>query len=246
MAKEVKKIEKEGKEIKKVEPKKKAPEKKEKKKKGKNGGLPLGGAPLLPPDPLSDDRVVIINTSISEATCGGYIRELTKLLHKDPDKMVTIYLDCPGGSVSVGLAIISLMKMIQAHGAIVRTVCLGMAASMGAHILAAGTKGYRYVSDTAFGVMIHQISGGYWGKVTDITPTYEQINASNKKLARMLSEHTGQPYDKVFADLEKDKWFTAQESKDYGLVDHVLDMSNPFEAHIESEDDSEKSSSKKK
>ena len=240
MAKEVKE-----KETKKAEPKKKAPAKKEKKKKGES--LPLGGAPLLPPDPLSDDRVVIINTSISEATCGGYLRELTKLLHKDPDKMVTIYLDCPGGSVSVGLAIISLMKMLQAHGAIVRTVCLGMAASMGAHILAAGTKGYRYVSDTAFGVMIHQVSGGAFGKLsTDLAPTYEQINASNQKLARMLSEYTGQPYDKVMADLEKDNWFTAQEAKDYGLVDHVLDMSNPFEAHVETEDDSEKSSSKKK
>jgi ATP-dependent Clp protease, protease subunit len=234
-----------AKEIKKEEPKKKkAPAKKEKKE--KKDVLPLGGAPLLPPDPLSDDRVVIINTKISEATCGGYIRELTKFLHKDPDKMVTIYLDCPGGSVSVGLAIISLIKMLQAHGAIVRTVCLGMAASMGAHILAAGTKGYRYVSDTTFGVMIHQVSGGYWGKVTDITPTYEQILANNKQLARMLAEHTGQPYDKVFADLEKDKWFTASESKDYGLVDHVIDMSNPFEAHIESEDDDKKSSSKKK
>ena len=233
-----------AKEIKKEEPKKKAPAKKEKKK-GKDGVLPLGGAPLLPPDPLSDDRVVIINTNISEASCGGYIRELTKFLHKDPDKMVTIYLDCPGGLVSVGLAIISLMKMLQAHGAVVRTVCLGMAASMGAHILAAGSKGYRYVSDTTFGVMIHQVSGGYWGKVTDITPTYEQILANNKQLARMLSEHTGQPYDKVFADLEKDKWFTAQEAKDYGLVDHIIDMSTPFEAHIESEDD-KKSSSKKK
>ena len=245
MAKEVKKVEKE-KEIKKVEPKKKVLVKKEKKK-GKKDVLPLGSAPLLPPDPLSDDRVVIINTSISESNCGGYIRELTKFLHKDPDKMVTIYLDCPGGSVSVGLAIISLIKMIQAHGGIVRTVCLGMSASMGAHILAAGTKGYRYVSDTTFGVMIHQVSGGIFGKLsTELTPTYEQINATNQKLARMLSEHTGQPYDKVMADLEKDNWFTAQEAKDYGLVDHVLDMSNPFEAHIETEDDSEKSSSKKK
>lgn len=243
MAKEIKKVEKE-KDIKKTEPKKKAPAKKERKK---NGELPLGGAPLLPPDPLADDRVVIINTSISEANCGGYIRELTKLLHKDPDKMVTIYLDCPGGAVSVGLAIISLMKMLQAHGAIVRTVCLGMAASMGANILAAGTKGYRYVSDTTFGVMIHQVSGGIFGKLsTELNPTYEHINATNRKLARMLSEHTGQPFDKVMADLEKDNWFTAQEAKDYGLVDHVLDMSNPFEAHIETEDDSEKSSSKKK
>jgi ATP-dependent Clp protease, protease subunit len=239
MAKEVKKIEKE-KEIKKVEPKKKAPAKKEKKK-GKDGVLPLGGTPLLPPDPLSDDRVVIINTSISEATCGGYIRELTKFLHKDPDKMVTIYLDCPGGSVSVGLAIISLIKMIQAHGAVVRTVCLGVAASMGAHILAAGTKGYRYVSESAYEIMIHQISGGMFGMVsTDLTPTYEHCVRINERLARMLSEHTGQPYDKVFADIEKDKWLTVQEAKDYGLVDHVIGMSTPFEAHIESKDDDKK------
>lgn len=243
MAKKMKKIEKE-KEIKKAEPKKKAPAKKEKKK---GAPLPLGGAPLLPPDPLSEDRVVIINSNISEATCSGYIRELTKFLHKDPDKMVTIYLDCPGGHVSVGLAIISLIKMLQAHGAIVRTVCLGMAASMGAHILAAGTKGYRYVSDASFGVLIHQVSGGFWGKVsTEVTPTYEQLLRTNEQLARMISEHTGQPYDKVFADLEKDTWFTAQQAKDYGLVDHVIDMSAPFEAHIESEDDDKKSSSKKK
>ena len=245
MTKEVKKVEKD-KEIKKVEPKKKAPAKKEKKK-GKNDVLPLGGAPLLPPDPLSDDRVVIINTSISEASCGGYIRELTKFLHKDPDKMVTIYLDCPGGAVTVGLMIISLIKMLQAHGAIVRTVCLGMAASMGAHILAAGTKGYRYIAETAYEVMIHQISGGMFGKVsTELTPTYEHCVRINEKLARMLAEHVGQPYDKVCTDLEKDTWFTVQGAKDYGLVDHIIDMSNPFEAHIETEDDDKKSSSKKK
>ncbi len=245
MAKETKIAREKEKEVKKAEPKKKDPVKKEKKKKEVAAPLPLGG-PLLPPDPLSEDRVVIINTGIHETSCGGYIRELTKFLHQDPEKMVTIYLDCPGGAVSVGLTIISLIKMIQAHGAIVRTVCVGMAASMGAHILAAGTKGYRYVTDTSFGVMIHQVSGGMFGKISDITPTYEQTIKINEKLARMLSEYTGQTYDKVFGDIQKDTWFTAQEAKDYGLIDHVISMSAPFEAHIKTEDDDKKLSSKKK
>lgn len=199
------------------------------------------------PNIFEENRVIILNRPITDGAFGGIAvgggdphQDLLRLFNQDPKKPITIYIDCPGGVVSTGLSVISVMKMIQAHGTIIRTVCTGMAASMGSHILAAGTKGYRYCHDSSYGVMIHQVSGGMYGKMSDLKVTYEHISTIDDKLARMLSEYTGQPFDKVLADLHTDYWMTPHEALEYGIVDSIITNSTVFETVLDKKENEKK------
>ena len=168
---------------------------------------------------FSEKRVVFITEVLNEETGSKYINQLAYLLYLNPNEPVTIYINSPGGLVDVGMSIISLMYLFNAT---VRTVCIGKACSMAAMILAAGTPGYRYVKETTSGIMIHQISGGIWGKMDDVTATFKHMDWLNNKLASMLSKYTKQPLDKIKSDFKEDYWMDPEEAKAYGIVDHIL------------------------
>ena len=137
---------------------------------------------------------------------------------EDPEKDIHLYINSPGGAITAGMAIYDTMQYIKCD---VSTVCIGMAASMGAFLLAGGAKGKRYALPNAE-VMIHQPLGGAQGQATDIEITANHILAIKKRLNTLLAENTGQPYDVIAADTERDNWKTAQEAKEYGLIDAVI------------------------
>ena len=138
---------------------------------------------------------------------------------EDPNKDIMLYINSPGGSVTAGMAIYDTMKYIKCD---VATICIGMAASMGAFLLAGGQKGKRFALPNAE-IMIHQPSGGAQGQATEIQIVAEQILKTKKKLNEMLAENTGQSYDKVALDTERDNWMTAKEAMEYGIVDKVIE-----------------------
>ena len=141
------------------------------------------------------------------------------LVSEDPGKDISLYINSPGGSVTAGMAIYDTMRYIKCD---VSTICIGMAASMGAFLLAGGTKGKRIALPNAE-IMIHQPSGGAQGQATEIQIVAEQILKTKEKLNRMLAENTGRSYDEVCRDTERDNWLTAQEALDYGIIDKILD-----------------------
>ena len=174
---------------------------------------------LSPAEIFAEERCVFITRAIDQDTSDQIVTQLVYLYNIDCYKPITVYINCPGGSVPHGLAIISMMK--QFRGA-VRTVCLGMACSMASVILAAGTKGWRFISEDADFVMMHQVRGGMWGKTTDVTIAHDMIIRTNEKLARMLSKYTGQSFEKIMADWKDDLWLDPAQAKDYGFVDDVI------------------------
>ena len=203
-----------SKEIKKAEPKKKAPAKK------KNvSGLTDTPKIISPAEIFAEERCVFITKAIDQDTSDQILTQLAYLYNIDCYKPITVYINCPGGSVPHGLAIISMMKQFRSA---VRTVCLGMACSMASIILAAGTKGWRFISEDADFVMMHQVRGGMWGKTTDVTIAHDMIVRTNEKLARMLSKYTGQTFEKIMSDWRDDFWLDPQQAKDYGFVDDVI------------------------
>ena len=137
---------------------------------------------------------------------------------QDPDKDINFYINSPGGSVSAGLAIYDTMKYIKCD---VSTICMGMAASMGAFLLSAGTKGKRYSLPNAE-VMIHQPSGGAQGQASDILINAKHIERTRENLNKMLAEATGKPLEQIAVDTDRDYWMTAEEAKEYGIVDKVI------------------------
>jgi ATP-dependent Clp protease, protease subunit len=167
---------------------------------------------------LLKERVVFLVGPVNDQTANLVVAQLLFLESENPDKDISFYINSPGGSVSAGMAIFDTMNFIKPD---VSTLCTGMAASMGAFLLAAGAKGKRFSLPNSR-VMIHQPLGGAQGQATDIEIQAREILRLKKDLNRILSERTGQPVDKVERDTERDYYMTADEAKDYGLVDQVI------------------------
>ena len=167
---------------------------------------------------LLKDRIVFLGEEVNDVTASLVVAQLLFLESEDPGKDIQLYINSPGGSVTAGMAIYDTMHFVKCD---VCTMCLGMAASMGAFLLAGGTKGKRSALPNAE-IMIHQPSGGARGQATEIQIVAEKILQTKEKLNRILAANTGQPYEVVCRDTERDHYLTAEEACDYGLVDKVL------------------------
>lgn len=168
---------------------------------------------------LLKERIIFLGEEVTEAAASVIVAQLLFLEADDPEKDIHIYINSPGGSVTAGMAIYDTMKFIKCD---VSTICIGMAASMGAFLLAGGTKGKRFALPNAE-VMIHQPLGGAQGQATEIEIAAKHILHTKEKLNRILAENTGNEFDVVAADTERDNWKTAEEAKEYGLIDRVID-----------------------
>ena len=170
---------------------------------------------------LLEDRIIFLADQVTDATASLVVAQLLYLEAKDPDKDIQLYIDSPGGSITAGMAIYDTMQYINCD---VSTICIGMAASMGAFLLAAGEKGKRFALPNSE-VMIHQpliAGGGLSGQTTDIKIYTDHLVNTKKKMNEILAERTGQTYEKLCEDTERDNFMTAQEAKDYGLIDEVI------------------------
>ncbi len=166
---------------------------------------------------LLKDRIVFLGGEITDDTANLVVAQLLFLEMEDPDSDISLYINSPGGSVTAGMAIYDTMRYIRPQ---VRTVCVGMAASMGAFLLMAGEKGKRLALPNAE-VMIHQPLGGAQGQATDVAIRAEWLMKTKEKMTRMMAEMTGQPLDKVKADVERDYFMSAQEALDYHIIDEI-------------------------
>ena len=167
---------------------------------------------------LLKDRIIFIGEEIDDHLASLVVAQLLFLEAEDPEKDINIYINSPGGSVSAGLAIYDTMQYIKPQ---VSTICVGLAASMGAFLLAAGEKGKRYALPNAE-VMIHQPLGGASGQATDVKIWSEWLSRTKEKLNRILSENTGRPYEQVEKDTDRDNFMYAEEALAYGLIDKIL------------------------
>ena len=167
---------------------------------------------------LLNDRIIVLSEDVNPNSASVIIAQLLYLEGQDPEKDISFYINSPGGSITDGMAIHDTMKYIKCD---VSTICVGMAASMGAFLLAAGAKGKRYALPNAE-IMIHQPSGGAQGQATDIQIQAERILQTKKSLNTILAERTGQPYEVICKDTERDNFMTAEEAQAYGLVDKVI------------------------
>jgi ATP-dependent Clp protease, protease subunit len=167
---------------------------------------------------LLKERIIFLGEEVNETTASLVVAQLLYLESEDPNKDIHLYINSPGGMVTAGLAIYDTMNYVKCD---VSTTCIGLAASMGAFLLSAGAKGKRYALPNAE-IMIHQPSGGAKGQATDIQIVAENILKTKERLNRILSENTGQPYEKVCADTERDNYMDAQEAMAYGLIDSVV------------------------
>ena len=168
---------------------------------------------------LLKDRIIILGEEVNDVTASLVVSQMLFLEAEDPDKDINLYVMSPGGSVTAGMAIYDTMQFIKCD---VSTICMGMAASMGAFLLAGGTKGKRLALPNAE-IMIHQPSGGAQGQATEIEIVADQIFKTKEKLNRILAENTEQTYEKIKADTERDNYMTAQEALEYGIIDVVVD-----------------------
>ena len=168
---------------------------------------------------LLKERIIFLGEEVNDVTAGLVVSQLLFLESEDPDKDINLYINSPGGSVTAGMAIYDTMQYEKCD---VSTMCMGMAASMGAFLLSGGTKGKRLALPNAE-IMIHQPSGGAQGQATEIEIAAEHILRTKKKLNTILSENTGQPYETIVKDTERDNWLTAQEALEYGLIDKVME-----------------------
>lgn len=170
---------------------------------------------------LLKDRIIVLSEEVNDATASIVIAQMLFLEAEDPDKDIVFYINSPGGVISAGLAIYDTMQYVKPD---VSTICLGMAASMGSFLLTGGKKGKRFALPNSE-IMIHQpsISGGLSGQASDIKIYADKILRTKKKLIEIYNEKTGQPMEKLEADMERDNFMTAQEAKEYGLIDEVLD-----------------------
>ena len=167
---------------------------------------------------LLNDRIIMLNDEVNNTTASLVVAQLLYLEGQDPDKDISLYINSPGGVITAGMAIYDTMQYIKCD---VSTICMGMAASMGAFLLAAGAKGKRYALPNAE-IMIHQPSGGAQGQATDIQIQAEHILQMKKSLNTILAERTGQPYEVICKDTERDNFMTAQQAMEYGLIDKVI------------------------
>ncbi|MGL5414365.1 MAG: ATP-dependent Clp endopeptidase proteolytic subunit ClpP [Clostridium sp.] len=167
---------------------------------------------------LLKDRIIMINGEINDVTSNLVVAQLLFLESEDPDKDIYIYINSPGGSITSGMAIYDTMNYIKSD---VCTICIGMAASMGAFLLTSGQKGKRFALPNAE-IMIHQPLGGFQGQATDIDIHARRIIRIKEKLNKILSENTGQPLEKINVDVERDYFLEADEAMEYGLIDKVI------------------------
>ena len=167
---------------------------------------------------LLKDRIIFLGEEVNATTASLIVAQLMFLEAEDPEKDIHFYINSPGGSVTDGFAIYDTMNYVKCD---VATYCMGMAASMGAFLLAGGAKGKRYALPNAE-VMIHQPLGGAKGQATEIEIAAKQILRTKERLNRILSENTGKPIDVIAADTERDNWKTAEEALEYGLIDHII------------------------
>lgn len=168
---------------------------------------------------LLNDRIILLNEEVNSASAGVIVAQLLYLEGQDPEKDIALYINSPGGVITDGMAIYDTMQYIKCD---VSTICIGMAASMGAFLLAAGAKGKRFALPNSE-IMIHQPSGGAKGQATDISIHANHILRTKKRLNEILSERTGQPIEVVERDTERDNFLTAQEALEYGLIDKVIE-----------------------
>lgn len=168
---------------------------------------------------LLKDRIIFLGEEVNYASANIVVAQLLFLESEDPDKDIHLYINSPGGSISDGMAIYDTMNYIKCD---VSTVCIGMAASMGAFLLAGGAKGKRLALPNAE-IMIHQPLGGARGQATEIEITAKHILATKERLNRLLAQNTGQSYEVIAADTERDNWKTAQQALDYGLIDRIIE-----------------------
>ena len=171
---------------------------------------------------LLKERIVFLGSQVDQESANRICAELLLLEADDPDKDISLYINSPGGSVTDGLAIYDTMQYVSCD---VRTICIGMAASMGQFLLCAGAPGKRFALPHSRILMHQPHAGGMQGQASDIAIQAEQIVYLKKMLADRIAFHTGQPLDKIEADSDRDRWFTAQEAKDYGFIDAVIDRS---------------------
>jgi ATP-dependent Clp protease protease subunit len=167
---------------------------------------------------LLKDRIIFLGEEVNETTASLVVAQLLFLESEDPNKDIHLYINSPGGMVTAGLAIYDTMQYIKCD---VSTICIGLAASMGAFLLAGGAKGKRFALPNAE-IMIHQPSGGAKGQATEIQIAAENILKTKKRLNEILAANTGKPFDVVAADTERDYYMSAQEAMDYGLIDSVI------------------------
>ena len=168
---------------------------------------------------LLNDRIIMLCEEVNDASASLVVAQLLYLEGQDPDKDIQLYINSPGGSVTAGMAIYDTMQYIKCD---VSTICIGMAASMGAFLLSNGAKGKRYILPNAE-VMIHQVSGGSQGQATDVMIQAARMQKMKENLNRILAENTGKPVEQVTADTERDNWMSSAEAVAYGLVDKVID-----------------------
>jgi ATP-dependent Clp protease protease subunit len=167
---------------------------------------------------LLNERIIFLGTPVDDQIANLIVAQLIHLESEDPDKDISIYINSPGGSVYAGLAIYDTMQYIKPE---VQTICVGIAMSMGALLLAAGTEGKRMATPNAK-VLIHQVAGGFQGQATDIEIQARETLNMKRLLEEIISKHSGQQLDKVAKDMERDYFMTAVEAKDYGIVDQVI------------------------
>ncbi len=172
---------------------------------------------------LLNDRIILLSEEVNDTTASLVVAQLLFLEAEDPEKDIQLYINSPGGSVTAGMAIYDTMQYIKPD---VSTICIGMAASMGAFLLSSGARGKRIALPNAE-IMIHQPSGGSRGQATDIQIQAQHIQKTKEKLNRILAENSGQPLEKVERDCERDHFMSAEEAKDYGLIDRVIHSRQP-------------------
>ena len=167
---------------------------------------------------LLNDRIIVLSEDVNDTTASLVVAQLLYLEGQDPDKDISLYINSPGGSISAGMAIHDTMRYIKCD---VSTICMGMAASMGAFLLASGTKGKRFALPNAE-IMIHQPSGGTQGQATDMQIQVERMLKIKQRLNEILAANTGKPLETIKVDTERDNFMTAEEAQAYGLVDKVI------------------------
>ncbi len=179
---------------------------------------------------LLRERIVFLGTPINDQIANLVVAQLLYLEREDPDKDISLYIHCPGGIISSGFAIYDTMQLVRCD---VSTICVGLAASMGTLLLCAGTKGKRYALPNAT-IHMHQPLGGAQGQAADIAIAAKEIIRMQEKLRTIIAEHTGQPYDKVAKDTDRDFYLSAEQAVEYGLVDEILTKEKPSKEDKES------------
>ena len=174
---------------------------------------------------LLKDRIIMLGSGIDDNVANSIVAQLLFLEAENPEKDISIYINSPGGSITAGMAIYDTMQFIKPD---VQTICIGMAASMGAFLLTAGTKGKRYALPNAE-VMIHQPLGGAQGQATEIEIAAKRILFLRDKLNGIMAERTGQPLEVISKDTDRDNFMTAHQAKEYGLIDHIIERSSAVE-----------------